>query len=351
LAVRGRWWRREVPLAESVARAPAGGKLLSFRSVESKEQTPMSEQRTTTRRDFLTRASAAAGAIGIVGAPPFAALAQPSMPQRRIPSTGEMLPVIGLGSSKVVAEIAAKGEAPVANVLRTLVAHGGKLVDTWPRNADNDMGFGRVASAPELRDKLFVTTKIDQVGKEAGVAQFRATQRNYQRQKLDLVQIFSLTDLDVHWPSLKDWKAAGDARYIGVTVAEAGLYERLEQFLEREKPDFVQMNYSITERGTENRLLPLAMDRGLAVLVNRPFMNGAYFDKLETRPLPPWAAEFECETWAQFSLKYILANSAVTCVLTETTNPAHMAENALAALGALPDAAARRRMREFIDEV
>jgi diketogulonate reductase-like aldo/keto reductase len=310
----------------------------------------MSEQRPITRRDFLARTTAAA-AIASGGGAPFAALAQAPMPQRRIPSSGEMLPVIGLGSSKVVAEIATNGEAPVANVLRTLVAHGGKLVDTWPRNADNDSGFGRVASAPELRDKLFVTTKIDQMGKEAGIAQFRATQRNYQRQKLDLVQIFSLTDLDVHWPSLKDWKAAGDARYIGVTVAEAGLYERLEQFLQREKPDFVQMNYSITERGTEPRLLPLAQDRGLAVLINRPFMNGAYFDKLETRPLPPWAAEFECESWAQFSLKYILASSAVTCVLTETSDPKHMAENALAALGALPDAAARQRMREFIDGV
>jgi diketogulonate reductase-like aldo/keto reductase len=310
----------------------------------------MSEHSTTTRRDFLALASTAAAALG-TGAAPLGAFAQVPMPQRRIPSTGEMLPVIGLGSSKVVSEIAQRGEAPVASVLRTLVEHGGKLVDTWPRNADNDAGFGRVASSPDLRDKLFVTTKIDQVGKDVGIAQFRQTQRNYQRQKLDLVQIFSLTDLDVHWPSLKDWKAAGEARYIGVTVAEASLYEPLERFLQREKLDFVQMNYSITERGTENRLLPLAADRGFAVLINRPFMNGSYFSKLEGRPLPPWAAEFDCETWAQFSLKYILANPAVTCVLTETSNPEHMAENALTALGPLPDAAARARMREYIDGV
>jgi diketogulonate reductase-like aldo/keto reductase len=310
----------------------------------------MSDQRTINRRSFLVTASAAAAALGAGGVPTFSAFAQ-AMPQRRIPSTGEMLPVIGLGSSKVVSEIGAKGEAPLAGVLRTLVEHGGKLVDTWPRDADNDAGFGRVASAPELRDKLFVTTKIDQAGKEAGIAQFRQTQRNYQRQKLDLVQIFSLTDLDVHWPSLKEWKAAGDARYIGVTVAETGLYEQLERFLQREKPDFVQMNYSITERGTETRLLPLAADRGAAVLINRPFMNGAYFGKLEGRPLPAWAAEFECKTWAQFSLKYILANSAVTCVLTETSDPKHMAENALTAIGPLPDGTARQRMREFIDAV
>jgi diketogulonate reductase-like aldo/keto reductase len=310
----------------------------------------MSDQPTISRRNFLATASAAAATLGAACVTPLRVSAQ-AMPQRRIPSSGEMLPVIGLGSSKPVAEIAEKGEEPLASVLRALVEHGGKLVDTWPRNAANDAGFGRVVSAPDLRDKLFITTKIDRVGKEAGIAQFRETQRNYQRQKLDLVQIFSLTDLDVHWPSLKEWKAAGEARYIGVTVAEAGLYEQLETFLKREKPDFVQMNYSITERGTENRLLPLAMDRGLAVLINRPFMNGTYFDKLESRPLPEWAADFGCTTWAQFSLKYILANAAVTCVLTETSNPEHMADNALSALGPLPNDAARKRMREFIDGV
>jgi diketogulonate reductase-like aldo/keto reductase len=273
------------------------------------------------------------------------------MPARRIPSTGEMLPVIGLGSSKVVQQIATEGAEPVAAVLRTLVEQGGKLVDTWPRNAENDAGFGRVINAPDLRDRLFVTTKIDQVGKDAGIAQFRQTQRLYNRERLDLVQIFSLTDLDVHWPSLKEWKAQGHARYIGVTVAEQRLYGQLEQFLTREQPDFVQINYSITERESEERLLPLAADKGLAVLINRPFMNGAYFDRLEGQPLPEWAAEFGCETWAQFSLKYILAHPAVTCVLTETTNPRHMAENAATAFGPAPDSAARARMRELIERV
>jgi diketogulonate reductase-like aldo/keto reductase len=310
----------------------------------------MTDRYTTTRRDVLKGASAAAALCGAGALAPLA-LAQAAMPQRRIPTTGEMLPVIGLGSSKVVQEIAAKGTDPVAGVLRTLLAHGGKLVDTWPRNPDNDAGFGRVVSSPEFSDKLFVTTKIDQTGKDAGIAQFRRTQQLYQRQRLDLVQIFSLTDLDTHWPSLKAWKAEGHARYIGVTVAEANLYERLESFLQRETPDFVQMNYSITERSTEDRLLPMAADKGLAVLINRPFMNGTYFDRLESVPVPPWAAEFECRTWAQFSLKYILANPAVTCVLTETTNPRHMEENALAALGPMPDAAARARMRELIDNV
>ena len=302
----------------------------------------------STRREFVAGAAAAAAMAGLA---PWPALAQAAMPQRRIPGTAESLPVIGLGSSKVVQEIGANGTEPVAQVLRALVAHGGKLVDTWPRNADNDRGFGSVISAPDLAGKLFVTTKIDQPGKEAGLAQFRATQQSYRRPTLDLVQIFSLTDLNVHWPTLKELKASGAARYIGVTVAEARLYDELEAFLKREKPDFVQMNYSITERATEERLLPLAADRGAAVLINRPFMNGTYFAKLEGKPLPDWAASFECATWAQFSLKYILANPAVTCVLTETADPKHMAENALSALGAVPDAATRARMRELIDKV
>jgi diketogulonate reductase-like aldo/keto reductase len=300
-----------------------------------------------TRRTLLAMLSA----VPAAGLVPATTLGQGTMPARRIPSTGEMLPVIGLGSSKVVQEITTNGEEPLRQVLRTLVEHGGKLVDTWPRNADNDAAFGRVINEPELRERLFVTTKIDQVGKEAGVTQFHETLELYGREVIDLVQIFSLTDLDVHWPNLREWKESGAARYIGVTVAESRLYTQLEEFLRREQPDFVQLNYSITERETENRLLPMAADRGLAVLVNRPFMNGAYFRRLEETPLPDWTAEFGCTTWAQFSLKYILAHPAVTCVLTETTDPVHMAENAIAALGDAPDEAARARMRELIDSL
>ena len=300
-----------------------------------------------TRRDLLAMLSAVPAAALV----PQAAFGQHAMPLRRVPSTGEMLPVIGLGSSKVVQEIATNGDEPLRQVLRTLVSHGGKVVDTWPRNAENDAAFGRVINEPDLRERLFVTTKIDQVGKAQGIAQFRQTLELYGREVIDLVQIFSLTDLDTHWPSLREWKESGSARYIGVTVAESRLYAQLEEFLRREQPDFVQLNYSITERETEIRLLPLAADRGPGVNVNRPFMNGAYFRRLEGTPLPEWTAEFGCTTWAQFSLKYILAHPAVTCVLTETTDPEHMAENAVAALGDAPDDAARARMRELIDSV
>lgn len=297
------------------------------------------------RRDFLALLSM----LPLTAAAP--ALAQQKMPLRRMPGSSEMLPVIGLGSSKVVEEIAKNGEDPLRQVLRALVAHGGKVIDTWPRNPANDGRFGTVINEAEFRDRLFVTSKIDRVGKDAGVAQLREAHKNYGRKVLDLAQIFSLTDVETHWPTLREWKESGMTRYIGVTVSEPRRHADLENFLKRERPDTTQVNYSITEREAEDRLIPLAADRGVAVIVNRPFMNGAYFKRLEGRPLPPWATEIGCSTWAQFSLKYILSNPRVTVVLTETSNPKHMAENAQAALGAMPDESVRKRMREFIATV
>jgi diketogulonate reductase-like aldo/keto reductase len=307
----------------------------------------MIDRTTINRRGFIGILSAAAISALSGGRP----LAQRAMPARPIPATGEVLPVIGLGSSKPVDMIASEGTEPIARVLRTLVAHGGSVVDTWPRNAQNDAGLGEVLSLPDLREALFVTSKIDRTGREAGLAQFRETQRLYRRETIDLVQIFSLTDLHAHWPTLRQLKDEGDARYIGVTVSSARLYEELERFIAEEQPDFIQVNYSISERAAEQRILPLAADSGIAIIINRPFMDGVYFDRLEGEPVPEWAAEFDCTSWAQFSLKYILANPHPTCVLTETTNPVHMAENATAALGRLPDAAARARMRSLIDEL
>ena len=298
------------------------------------------------RREFL-------GLLSALGAGSFASLgawAQQSMPLRRIPKTGETLPIIGLGSSKVISEISENGTEPVAAILRTLVEHGGRVIDTWPRNPANDSGFGRVINTPELRDKLFVTTKVSENGR-AGVEQLEQSMRSYGRETIDLAQIFSLTDLYTHWPTLKAWKEAGRARYIGVTVSQYDLYEPLEAFLGRETPDFVQLNYSITERRAEDKMLPLAQDRGIAVIINRPFMNGEYFRRLAGVPLPDWAAEIGIHSWAAFSLKYILPHTAITCVLTETSNPEHMAENAMASFGAMPDAATRRRMSAYIDQV
>jgi diketogulonate reductase-like aldo/keto reductase len=301
----------------------------------------------TTRRDFLALMSA----LGLYGLGPNESFAQEQMPRRPIPGTDESLPIIGLGSSKPVSQIADRGTEHLEAILRALVAGGGSVVDSWPRNAANGAAFGRVISEPEFRDSLFIASKIDKEGREAGIAQFRETQRLYQRETLDLLQILSLNDLETQWANLRDLKAAGEVRYIGVTVSSANLYAPLERFLAKEQPDFSQINYSITEREAEERMLPMLRDKGVGVIVNRPFMNGSYFDKLGGKPLPEWAADFDCESWAQFSLKYILPHPAVTCVLTETSNPAHMAENTRAAFGRMPDEGERRRMRDLIDQV
>jgi len=302
---------------------------------------------TISRRDLVTLLAAGAAA----GLAPGVLPAQRSMPARPIPSTGELVPIIGLGSTKPVTQIAELGEERVAAVIRTLTEHGGKVVDTWPRNSASDAAFGRIIDTPQLRERLFVTLNLEQTGKAAGIEHFDRTLRNYRRETIDLVNVGSLTDLDVQWPNLQEWKAAGRARYIGVTAAQAALYERLQTFVRNETPDFVEINYSVTERDAEARLLPLLADRGIAVLVSRPFMNGAYFERLESTPLPGWTAEIQCESWAQFSLQYILANPAVTCVLTETTSPAHMAENAASAFKPVPQAGLSARMRELIDAI
>ena len=295
------------------------------------------------RREFLAQLSG----LGVLLSRPFPMLAQDAIPTRVIPATGEELPVIGLGSTKPVTEIPTAGVDPLRAVMRMLVEYGGRVVDTGPRSEEIDSRFGRLLNEPELRGKLFLATKINTRGREAGIEQMRQAQRTFGRRTMDLIQVQSLTDLEVHWPNLREWKDTGEARYIGVTVSSYNDYERLEAFMRREPLDFVHLNYSVVETRAEERLLPLAQDRGMAVLINRLFMNGSYFQLVTSLALPEWAAEFDCTTWAQFSLKYILAHPTVTCVLTETTNPLHMEENIQAAFGRLPDEATKRRMREL----
>jgi diketogulonate reductase-like aldo/keto reductase len=299
----------------------------------------------TTRRGFVKQ-MAGAGALLV---PPLRLFAQDRLPTRPIPSTGETLPIVGLGSSKAVLEIPTEGTRPLADVIRTLLNLGGRVVDTSPRTEDIDAEFGRLLMRPPFRN-LFLAAKINIMGRDAGVSQMRQTQRLFRRRALDLVQIESMRDVEAHWPSLREWKETGEARYIGVTVSTDDRHERLESFMRTESPDFVHVNYSVMEPQAEERVLPLARDLGMAVLTNRPFMNGNYFGRVAGRPLPSWAAEFDCTSWAQFSLKYILAHPAVTCALTETTNLGHMEENARTAFGRLPDDATKRRMREVVQQ-
>jgi diketogulonate reductase-like aldo/keto reductase len=298
----------------------------------------------TTRRQFLLRLSA----LGVLLPHAPEMIEQEALPTRAVPATGERVPIIGLGSSKAVLEIPTQGTAPLEAVLRMFVEKGGRVVDTSPRTEEVDARFGPLLNLPALREKLFIAAKINTNGRQAGIDQMRQMQRLWRRETLDLVQVESMRDLDTHWPNLREWKDSGQTRYIGITTSSDSSHGRMEEFMRAESFDFVHMNYSIVETHAEERLLPLASERGMAVLINRPFMNGAYFQRVAGHKLPEWAAEFDCATWAQFSLKYILGHPAVTCVLTETTDPVHMQENIQAGLGRMPDEATRRRMRELL---
>lgn len=297
-----------------------------------------------TRREFLTQLAACGVVLPRVPLAP-----QDRLPTRVIPVSGERIPVIALGSTKAVLELPDEGPASLTRVLHLLLEYGGRVVDTAPRPEAIDAIFGQLLQDLDLVDRLFLAVKINAEGREAGIGQFRQTQRLFGRERFDLVQIESLSDLDTHWPTLQGWKDAGEARYIGVTVSSDRLHDRLEAFMRRETLDFVHLNYSVVETRVEDRILPLAQDRGIAVMTNRPFMNGSYFQRTSGRPLPAWAAEFDCTSWAQFSLKYIQSHPAITVVNTETTDPEHMEENIRTAFGRMPDQAMRRRMRALFD--
>ncbi len=296
----------------------------------------------STRREFLVQL----GGLGMMLAQPQLAFGQQPLPTRMIPGTDESLPVIGLGSSKPVLEIPTEGTEPVAAVIRMLLEHGGRLVDTSPRTPDIDAEFGRVLAEPDIRDGIFLATKINTPSEETGIQQLEQTERLFGRRTIDLVQVESLRGLQFHWPKLQEMKDSGAARYIGVTVSSYRNFDRLEAFMRTGSPDFVHVNYSVIETRAEERILPLAQDLGMGVIINRPFMNGMYFGQVSDRELPPWTTDFDCVSWAQFSLKYILAHPAVTCVLTETTNPEHMEENIQAGFGRVPDLTTKQRMRE-----
>ncbi len=308
------------------------------------QQASQRPSRPPNRRDFIAQALG----LGALLSRPDRLLAQEPLPTRPIPGTGETLPVIGFGSSKPVLESPTEGTEPIANVLRMLLEHGGRVIDTSPRTEAIDRDFGRVLQDPEVRDRLFLAAKVNINGEQAGIDQWRQTQRLFGRRTVDLLQVESLRDVDLHWPNVRAWKDSGEARYIGVTVSSNFQHAPMETFMRENSPNFVHVNYSPMENGAEDRVLPLARDMGMGVLINRPFTNGTYFGMVAGKELPAWAAEFDCETWAQFSLKYVLANPAVTCVLTETTNPEHMEENIQAGFGRLPDDATRARMRELI---
>jgi diketogulonate reductase-like aldo/keto reductase len=283
---------------------------------------------------------------------PARAGAAPQMLSRPIPASGETIPVVGLGTWRVFDVGGAQAErAPLRDVLKSLVGLGGRVVDSSPMYGAAESVVGDLAGELAITDKLFLATKVWTSGRDAGVVQMEQSIKRLRARQLDLIQIHNLLDWRTHLKTLREWKAAGRIRYLGVTHYTSSAYDELERVLRAEALDFVQVNYSLGEREAERRILPLARDRGVAVLANRPFAEGGLFQRVRAQAVPPWAAEFDCKSWAQFFLKWILAEPAVTCVIPGTSRPQHLVDNLKAAVGRLPDAAMRDRMAAHIAAV
>ena len=268
--------------------------------------------------------------------------------ERRIPKTGESIPAVGLGTWQVfdVAGNAAE-MAHAKETLKVFVEQGGRVIDSSPMYGSSESVTGQLAAELGVRAKLFVATKVWTTGKQAGIRQMEDSMKKLRVERLDLMEVHNLQDTDTHLATLRDWKAAGRVRYVGVTHYHSGAHAELERFVKRGDIDFIQVNYSLAEPDADRRLLRAAADASTAVIVNRPFAEGAMFRRVKGKPLPDWAKDIGCATWAQFFLKWILAHPAVTCAIPATRNPAHMADNMGAASGPLPDEATRRKMSAY----
>jgi len=268
---------------------------------------------------------------------------------RTIPASGEAIPALGLGTWQAFDVAAAAQRGPQRDVLRRFVELGGRVVDSSPMYGAAEAAVGDLAAELGVRDRLWIATKVWTTGRAEGVAQMERSRALLRGKRLDLLQIHNLVDWQTHLSTLRAWKEAGQIRYLGITHYSAAGHDALERVMRAEPLDFVQLNYSVAERDAERRLLPLARDRGIAVLVNRPLAQGGLLSRVRGRRLPPWAAELECASWSQLWLTWILAHPAVTCVIPATSRVAHLEDNMAAGAGRLPDAAMRDRIAALLD--
>jgi diketogulonate reductase-like aldo/keto reductase len=281
--------------------------------------------------------------------PAFMTLSDP-IRMREIPSTGEQLPVVGLGTWQTFdAGNSPEEREPLKNVLKTLVEKGGSVVDSSPMYGSSEEVVGDLSTALDLNSKLFIATKVWTSGKENGIRQMNESFEKLKRKQIDLMQVHNLLDWQTHFSTLRDWKATGKIRYIGITHYTESAYTNVEQILKNNTVDFLQINYSLLSRKAEERLFPLAQEKKVAVLINQPFEEGALFQQVKGKLLPEWAKEFDCASWGQFFLKFILSHPAVTCVIPGTSKPHHMADNLGAAFGKLPDQQHRDQMIKLIN--
>ena len=309
---------------------------------------------TLSRRDLLKIGASASAALALGVRPglgrgsrdPLALIVRP------IPSTGEEIPVVGIGTARRydVGTSAAERD-PLRETVALFRDLGGKLIDTAPSYGNAETVVGDLVAELGFRDQLFLATKVRKEGLDEGLAEIERSFGLLKTDTFDLLQVHNLVDVDTQLATLRELKESGRVRYIGMTTSSARQYEQFADVMRSEDMDFIQVNYSLASREAATEILPLARDRGMAVLVNLPFGRGRLFSAVGDRLLPDWTAEFDCESWGQFFLKYIVGHPAVTCVIPGTAKPHYATDNMGAARGRLPDAAMRTKMEEFYDSL
>ena len=305
-----------------------------------------------TRREAAKVIGGTAAGLFLPITPRAANESSSAMLTRAIPSSGEKLPVIGLGTWQAFdVDLTADNRRQLEEVLSLFVKFGGRVIDSSPMYGRAEAVMGDLTATLGIRDKLFLATKVWTHGKESGIKSMERSMALLRTKRIDLMQVHNLVDVHTHLATLREWREQGRIRYVGITHYEAGAFGEMEKLMRSEKLDFVQINYSLMEPQAEQSLLPLARERGIAVLANRPFGAGDLFDKVRSKPLPDWASEFDCRSWAQFFLKWIVAHSAITCAIPATNKPRHLEDNMQGGTGRLPDPKTRRRMVEFVSSL
>lgn len=309
-----------------------------------------------TRREYLTLTAGAGAALAL----PRLLSAQSSGPliTRPIPATGEQLPIVGLGSSATFSQVAGADDiAAIKEVFKTMLEQGGTVFDTAPGYGASEEVAGRAVNELGVRDQVFWATKLNVAGRGTTADPARAREqvetsfKRLGRDKIDLIQVHNVADLATQFPLLEEYKQAGRVRYIGTTSTFKPQYPTLEQFMRDERSDFIGIDYAVDNLDAEERIFPLAQERGIAVMVYMPFGRTRLWDRVEGHEVPAWAAEFGATTWAQFFLKFAASHPAVTVVTPATSRPHHMVDNMTAAKGRLPDEDERRRMVELIESL
>lgn len=275
-----------------------------------------------------------------------------TMLTRTIPSSGEKLPVVGLGSwQQFDVGSSAEERTPLREVLKNMNGAGGKVIDASPMYGRAEQVIGDLTEELKLNDQFFLATKVWTTGKQAGIDQMNDSLKKMRRKTIDLMQVHNLQDWQTHLKTLKEWKASGKVRHIGITHYTDSAHAQLEQIVKSRAVDFVQFNYSIRSRNAEKSLLSAAKDNGVAVVINEPFDQGALFRLVKGKQLPAWADDYDIKSWAQFFLKYIVSNPAVTCAIPGTSDVKHLVDNLGAGIGKLPDETGRRKMVEWITSI